>query len=51
MAPDCGTARLRDVLIHDYMGVDLPAVWEITQRDLPGLKQHVQAILQAIAKE
>src|SRR5882724_13030844 len=32
-------AGLRDVLIHDYMGVDLTAVWEITQQDLPVLKR------------
>jgi uncharacterized protein with HEPN domain len=38
-------AGLRDVLIHDYMGVDLAAVWEITQRDLPVLKKHVEVIL------
>ena len=28
-------AGLRDVLIHDYMGVDINAVWEITQKNLP----------------
>ena len=39
-------AGLRDVLIHDYMGVDLPAVWEITQRELPVLKIHVRMILE-----
>jgi uncharacterized protein with HEPN domain len=38
-------AGLRDVLIHDYMGVDLPAVWEITQNDLPELKRHISIIL------
>jgi uncharacterized protein with HEPN domain len=38
-------AGLRDVLIHDYMGVDLSAVWEITQRNLPTLKEQVRAIL------
>ena len=38
-------AGLRDVLIHDYMGVDLTAVWEITQRDLPVLQKQLQAIL------
>jgi uncharacterized protein with HEPN domain len=37
-------AGLRDVLIHDYMGVDLAAVWEITQGDLPVLKNHIQMI-------
>lgn len=36
---------LRDVLVHDYMGVDLNAVWEITQRNLPELKQNIKSIL------
>ncbi len=40
-------AGLRDVLIHNYMGVDLTAVWEITQRNLPVLKEQVQVILEA----
>ncbi|MFB0533982.1 MAG: DUF86 domain-containing protein [Anaerolineae bacterium] len=42
-------AGLRDVLIHDYMGVDLVAVWEITQKDLPVLKQRVQTILKELS--
>jgi len=36
---------MRDVLIHDYMGVDLSTVWEVTQRDLPDLKTKIEAIL------
>jgi uncharacterized protein with HEPN domain len=44
-------AGLRDVLIHDYMGVDLAAVWAITQDNLPALKRQIQAILQAPADE
>jgi uncharacterized protein with HEPN domain len=44
-------AGLRDVLIHDYMGVDLAAVWEITQRDLPVLKKHVRMILKESGDE
>jgi uncharacterized protein with HEPN domain len=39
-------AGLRDVLIHHYMGVDLSAVWEISQRDIPVLKQQLKAILE-----
>lgn len=35
-------AGLRDVLIHDYMGVDIKAVWEITQQNLPVLKNRVE---------
>ena len=38
-------AGLHDVLIHAYMGVDLEAVWEVTQSQLPDLKQTVQLIL------
>ena len=38
-------AGLRDVLIHDYMGVDINAVWEITQKNLPPLRLRVESIL------
>ena len=41
-------AGLRDVLIHDYMGIDLDAVWEITQRDLPVLQKQLQAMLREL---
>lgn len=36
---------LRDVLIHDYMGVDLEAVWQVTQSDLPQLRLAVEELL------
>ncbi len=29
---------MRDVLIHDYMGVDLITVWKVAQERLPKLK-------------
>ena len=34
-------AGFRDVLIHDYMGVDLDEVWNVIDKDLPRLKQTV----------
>jgi uncharacterized protein with HEPN domain len=36
---------MRDVLIHDYMGVDLEAVWEVTQGDISELKLAVERLL------
>lgn len=38
-------AGLRDILIHEYMGVDLTAIWEITQKNLPQLKIQIENIL------
>ena len=38
-------AGLRDILIHNYMGVDISAVWEITQKNLPDFNKRIQEIL------
>lgn len=38
-------AGFRDVLIHDYMGVDLDEVWNVVEGELPRLKQAVVALL------
>ncbi|MBU0729147.1 MAG: DUF86 domain-containing protein [Proteobacteria bacterium] len=32
-------AGLRDILIHQYMGVDLNTVWNVIENNLPELKQ------------
>jgi uncharacterized protein with HEPN domain len=42
-------AGLRDVLIHDYMGVDLESVWNVVENDLPPLKKHINTILADLA--
>lgn len=38
-------AGLRDMLIHQYEGVDLNKVWAIVEGDLPGLKKSITALL------
>ncbi len=38
-------AGMRDVLIHNYMGVDLEAVWQVSRDDLGRLKRAVEALL------
>ena len=38
-------AGLRDVLIHQYEGVDLRRVWAIVEKDLPLLKSSLSALL------
>jgi uncharacterized protein with HEPN domain len=38
-------AAFRNVLVHDYLGIDLDRIWEITQRDVPELKQAILAML------
>lgn len=38
-------AAFRNVLVHDYLGIDLERVWEITQHDVPALKRTVLSML------
>src|SRR5580700_660884 len=38
-------AAFRNVLVHDYLGLDLDRIWEVTQRDIPELKKIVEKIL------
>ena len=38
-------AGMRDFLIHNYMAVDLEAVWQVTEDDLPKLRHAVEELL------
>jgi uncharacterized protein with HEPN domain len=42
-------AGLRDILVHEYAGVDLGIVWDVVRSKLPELKTATQAIRVSIA--
>lgn len=39
-------AAFRNVIVHDYLGVDLAQIWDIVERDLPDLKSAIAAMLE-----
>ncbi len=39
-------AGLRDVLIHEYFGIDLDVIWDIIKNKLPELDQQIRKILE-----
>jgi uncharacterized protein with HEPN domain len=36
---------MRNVLIHEYFGVNLKVVWDTCKTDMPGLKSFVESML------
>jgi uncharacterized protein with HEPN domain len=43
-------AAFRNVVVHNYLGIDLFQIWDIVSRDLPNLKRQVKPILAALDK-
>ena len=42
--PWAQVAAFRNVLVHNYLGIDIESIWTIVQRDVPPLKQTVLAM-------
>jgi uncharacterized protein with HEPN domain len=43
-------AAFRNVVVHDYLGIDLNQIWDIVEKDLPDLKHQTEAILRALGE-
>jgi len=39
-----GISGLRNILVHDYLGINLVRVWEIVERDLRVLKSQIEML-------
>ena len=43
-----GVIAMRNVLVHQYFGIDLALVWQVVEHDLDILEAHVQTLLDTL---
>ena len=36
---------MRNILVHNYFGIDLDVVWSVTVKDLPALEEDIKKLL------
>jgi len=45
-----GIAGFRNVLVHDYLGIDPDIVWDVIERDLPVIRRAAHSMIQKLDK-
>lgn len=40
----------RNILIHDYFGIDIEAIWDTIHKNIPGFKKHISYIIESEKK-
>lgn len=43
-------AGMRDMLVHEYFGVELRTVWETVKEEIPSLRPEFEKILRSLEK-
>jgi len=36
---------MRNILVHDYFGIDTDVIWQVVEKDLPGLEEIIKNLL------
>jgi uncharacterized protein with HEPN domain len=44
-------AGMRDKLIHQYFGVDIPSIWESVRQDVAGIKKGVEGLIERLQNQ
>lgn len=42
---------MRDVVVHDYLGIDMEMTWKVVKEDIPDLKKKILKVKEDLSKE